>query len=425
MYYLDAAKAALFYNVTLNTIRKYQTYGDKCWRIRSQRRNGAVMYAVPEKISEIETCFDGTLKGKVRTHLMRHFEASTKTTSDEQIPSAPEENANPPQNAESASITPPAPVKNPFIEKYARDFNYCMKWAKEEAKLKEKSLNVHNHSEKGEVYAIADLIAIFDDCTPKDSFTTWRQLRMGIPGCFVKGGTAQYFYVTCPYLSDETQFCTPVDFFVCIIPMMKGKIAQIIYAAKNSPISYFYEERDAPSIVEIEETPPTEEIHEDVEDPAEEFAPDLACEAPVPVNGTVTLENTFITNNATNLTYCLEWASVEAKRKNKTVNTHDHPDKGIVYGIVDLMEIFGEYTNRDSAVRSWTGFRRKMTPHVKGGGSNSRKFYVTFECFSNPMDFCTLTDFFNNVIPHMRGNIARTINSTRGQVALARDLSSV
>jgi|SRR5215217_804329 len=70
-------------------------------------------------------------------------------------------------------------------------------------------------------------------------------------------------------------------------------------------------------------------------------------------------------------------------------------------------ESFGEYKNRDSAVRSWTGFRGKPTPHLLRGVSELRNFYFTLDYFNKPMDF------FNNVIPHMRGKG----NKARGQVA--------
>jgi len=33
------------------------------------------------------------------------------------------------------------------------------------------------------------------------------------------------------------------------------------------------------------------------------------------------------------------------------------------------------------------------------------------------MDFCTLTDFFDHILPHIRGKVAQTINKARGQIA--------
>src|SRR5215217_4542942 len=59
----------------------------------------------------------------------------------------------------------------------------------------------------------------------------------------------------------------------------------------------------------------------------------------------------------------------------------------------------------------------KTTPLQNTAGSRSREFYVTFECYSNLMDFCTLTDFFDHILPHIRGKVAQTINKARGQIA--------
>jgi len=409
MRFLNSPQAAAFYGVTENTLRKYQTYSSKAWKIRTRYQDGVEMYAVPDNMSEIERCFDGVLKGAVKTRLERHF-AALKTSPLVQPANVPDE--------------------NPFDATRARDLTYCLRWAKEESRLKNKPLNAHTHPAKGKIYAIADLIAIFDKCTVRESGESWKWLRLGIPGTFVKGGTAQYFYVTASYPpSRETEFCTLLDFLDRILPMMKGDVAQIINAPKNMQF-YVGEEPVIPVVDSVNDPEPElTDAHAPAVDVVNDSEPELTDEPTVTdqiveisdesalATGTeVVPQNPFITNNATNMAYCLEWALAETKRKKKTLNVRTHPEKGKVYGIVDMIGTFGDSLNRNSDKSFWQRLRERAPVHF-APVSESREFYVTMDYFAKPMDFCTLTDFLDHVIPHMRGNVAQIINAARGQVA--------
>jgi len=126
--------------------------------------------------------------------------------------------------------------------------------------------------------------------------------------------------------------------------------------------------------------------------------------------------NGFETNRAGDLVYCMEWAKREAERKRTVIRQAAHPVKGCVFGIADLLNVFGNYKNRKLAADQWIKLKQRH-PRLQGGGAESGTFYVISQFQGKPMDHCTIPDFFDNVLPHITGPVADAIKRARSTTA--------
>ena len=98
--------------------------------------------------------------------------------------------------------------------------------------------------------------------------------------------------------------------------------------------------------------------------------------------------------------YCLSFfqeriSTYNALRNSRAhIQLHQKASQGqIVYGVVDMMFCAGEYGTRANAFNVWR-FRK-----LRGFET---KFWVTFDAHSQQMDFCTIQDFVEYVLPRNR-----------------------
>ena len=131
----------------------------------------------------------------------------------------------------------------------------------------------------------------------------------------------------------------------------------------------------------------------------------------------VTGGNGFETNRAGDLVYCMEWAKREAERKKMIVHQTEHPNRGLVVGIVDLMNLFGGYNQRDTAATQWRKIKIRNTARPFGSGDSLPDFHVKYKVNNNWMDHCTIPDFFDKVLSHITGPVADAIKRARSNTA--------
>jgi hypothetical protein len=118
----------------------------------------------------------------------------------------------------------------------------------------------------------------------------------------------------------------------------------------------------------------------------------------------------FDTARAADLSYCIQFLERRGEAKGVTIRTEAREEQ-IVYSVVDLMYCIGHYANRDSTKGSWQDLRRSLINKV---GSNTSLFKG-----SNRMDFISLPDFLDHVLPHITGSLASTIKLARSRIATA------
>ena len=83
-----------------------------------------------------------------------------------------------------------------------------------------------------------------------------------------------------------------------------------------------------------------------------------------------------------------------------------------MFGVVDMMVCIGTYKSRASASNTWRLLRG--TPHIELGGVT---FWVESTEHSNKMDFCTIADFLDHVLPHVTGELATSIKVARSRTS--------
>src|SRR5215217_944213 len=129
----------------------------------------------------------------------------------------------------------------------------------------------------------------------------------------------------------------------------------------------------------------------------------------------VTGGNGFETNRAGDLVYCMEWAKREAVKKGTVIRHANHPEKGSTFGVIDLMNVFGNYKTRKTATDQWLKYKRlRDTPN---GSIQNHRFVVPIQHKGRVMDHCTISDFFDKVLPHITGPVADAIKRARSNTA--------
>jgi len=110
------------------------------------------------------------------------------------------------------------------------------------------------------------------------------------------------------------------------------------------------------------------------------------------------------------MAYIIEWVAKEAMTKKKPLRNIDN-----LYGIIDLMFILENYKDRSSAKKRWlrlvSEWGQNVTPHT------TPNFWVKYEIHHNHMDFCTMTDFLDKILPKLSGPVAETIKKARSTSA--------
>ena len=129
----------------------------------------------------------------------------------------------------------------------------------------------------------------------------------------------------------------------------------------------------------------------------------------------------FDASRATDLPYCLGYVQARIASyndgKNDTrahiqLHQFDHGEKGTLFGIVDMMFCIGDFCERKVASKAWA--RLKANPPPSWGGV---PFWVENTAHSNQMDFCSIGDFLDKVLPHVGGSVAEIIKQARGVTA--------
>lgn len=142
----------------------------------------------------------------------------------------------------------------------------------------------------------------------------------------------------------------------------------------------------------------------------------------------------FETNRATDIGYVLQYARDKVNFRNACkpdprahtqLNTFRDETKGDVFGVADLMYALGDYPTRKDASKAWT-YRKSLKSEKQtnnlhesfGQGSpNDGSFAIQREIKQQIMDFCTINDFYENVLPHLTGPIAHCIREARSRTA--------
>lgn len=128
----------------------------------------------------------------------------------------------------------------------------------------------------------------------------------------------------------------------------------------------------------------------------------------------------FDASKCSDFTYCLDWIqrritsthSSETNRAQRKVYQISHDGKTLL-GVADMMFAVGSYGTRRDAVRSW----RRLRDREQGGTICPR--VVTATVNSNDMDFCTIADFLDYILPHVNGDTAEAIRLARSRTATA------
>ncbi len=107
-------------------------------------------------------------------------------------------------------------------------------------------------------------------------------------------------------------------------------------------------------------------------------------------------------------------------RSHLRLNVHQS-ERGEVVGVVDLMFTLGDHEKRTSAYQQWNRIKQS-NPLTKSKGvtpseSSDNDIVVSKKIYSNSMDFCTLVDFYDHILPHITGPIPEIIREARGRTA--------
>ena len=161
---------------------------------------------------------------------------------------------------------------------------------------------------------------------------------------------------------------------------------------------------------------------------------------------TISEQGLFETNRATDLSYVIQYVREKIARYNARqtdkrayvkLNTTMHETRGELFGVVDLMRALGNYKTRDDAKYAWH-YRKKGVEYLNAlmandlltqSGECNRKGKQPAACpqetgivhqmtvGGNSMDFCTITDFLEYVLPHVTGPVATCIRDARRKTA--------
>ena len=134
------------------------------------------------------------------------------------------------------------------------------------------------------------------------------------------------------------------------------------------------------------------------------------------------VDSAFDSTRFTDLSYCLEimsqrFAAYNAtKSKRAQIQLHEKNINGrSMFGVVDMMFCVGSYNSRESASTVWRVLRSTSEHRVRrlAGGV----FWVETTAHSQKMDFCTLADFLDHLLPHVTGPLAASIKLARSRTS--------
>lgn len=129
----------------------------------------------------------------------------------------------------------------------------------------------------------------------------------------------------------------------------------------------------------------------------------------------------FDESKCSDFTYCLDWmqrkiAIANATKSDPRAYTRlreiSH-NGGTLFGIADMMNAIGDYKSRDDASRNWRRIRERNTRTLCPG------VVVSSKVEAKDMDFCTISDFLDHILPHVNGDTAESIRLARSRTATA------
>jgi len=118
-------------------------------------------------------------------------------------------------------------------------------------------------------------------------------------------------------------------------------------------------------------------------------------------------EVTFDSSRAADLSYQMNFFERLSLRRHANPLRTMLVDGQSVYGVVDLMDCVGDYKDRKSAKDTWGRLRGEVD--------------ADYSLFKGPnrVDFCTISDFLDHILPHVGGKVAKTIRLARSRTATA------
>ena len=246
-------------------------------------------------------------------------------------------------------------------------------------------IQLHEMVENDEVrYGVVDMMfAVGEYTMRKYASEAWRKLGK-IPGV---GPNLS----TCTVNSQAMDFCTFGDFLHYILPHITGKLAEKIRLARSNLATQAMQ----------------------LQSGAQESQ--AACQNPMD-----TVE--FDVSRVTNVEYCLQFFQDRINAYNATkTDTRAHiqlrqmkDGTRSVFGIVDMMNAVGEYKSRKYASDVWRKLKSSLSKH---SDQKSEGFWLERTVHAQIMDFCTINDFLDNVLPHITGTVAEVIKLARSRTA--------
>lgn len=272
-----------------------------------------------------------------------------------------------------------------FDAKRVDDSTYITQWALGEAKRKNATIRRNIH--KGcTVFGVVDLIYVFGEYNNRETAAkVWGWLLPHLPKLSIITHTHTIN-------GNQIHHCRIMDFITDVIPHITGMTAGVIRRARSTTT------KKTSKIVDT-----FDGLQNTKHTSGTEMSGDEANKT----------DNIFDCRRANDMTYLAQWVQDEAKRKNTLVR-----QQGTKHlGVVDLMYIFGDYNNRETASTQWRKLKAKSVTRPSGSGPESRGFYVSYEFQGKPMDHCTISDFLDHVLPHITGRTADILRRARSATA--------
>jgi len=297
--------------------------------------------------------------------------------------------------------TEPAEEEEPpncgFDRARAFDMTYCAEFTEEKARSKNLKLRTIEHEGQTK-HNIVDLMFCTGEYNDRGSAkSSWGHHKKEVTTVngfsLVKGGTA-----------NKMEFCSLAHFFEHVLPHVRGPVATAIKFARGMSIKTGPHSPSSPPSFSSSSGSSSSAAQQTDQELVQSQNEQETVLQPTEVTGEITLgvnaPASFDSARACDLAYCIEFFEETAARKKISIRSLHH--NGLMrFGAVDLIFCVGDYASRDSAKASWQDYRAQ----VEG---NSYVFKGP-----NRMDFCSLVDFLDYVLPHISGTTASQIRLAR------------